>query len=189
MNNSFGFFGDEDRNQGVGNTVDSKNIVLHKEELDISKDTVQTGEVILNKEVIEEQKTVNVPVMHEEIVIERRALNNQTTSSSISDDETIRVPVNEEKVQVGKHTVATEEITLYKKQVEDTKEINETLQREDISIDSTGDANIINTSDTTTTSGGDPNLGGNQGIWSDIEQTRNVDTSGQQNYGGHQVLP
>ena len=44
---------------------------LHKEELDIVKNNVDAGQVVISKDVVEEQKTVDVPVMHEEVVIKR----------------------------------------------------------------------------------------------------------------------
>jgi uncharacterized protein (TIGR02271 family) len=195
MSKFLGVFGEEEEsnqqmNNNYGNTTDSKNIVLHKEELDISKNMVQTGEVVLSKEIIEEQQTVDVPVMHEEIIIERRPLNNESsTTSSISGEETIRIPVNEEQVDVNKRTVAVEEVSLYKNEVQNHQQISETIQREDVSINTTGNANVVeNTGYNTTQNGGDPNLGGNQGSWSDIEG-ENVDTSGKENYGGHQQLP
>ncbi|MDF2606064.1 MAG: hypothetical protein K0S34_254 [Bacillales bacterium] len=205
MSKFLGLFGeDEESNQqgqsqqnqqqnNSGNTTDSKNMVLHKEELDITKNMVQTGEVVLSKEIIEEQQTIDVPVMHEEIVIERTPLNNESTTSGISGEETIRIPVNEEQVDVNKRTVAVEEVSLYKNEVQENQQINETLQREDVSINTTGNASVVDntgymSNSNTANQGGDPNLGGNQGSWSDI-QGENVDTSGNENYGGHQQLP
>ena len=47
---------------------------LREEELDIHKDQVKTGEVMLHKEVVEEQKTVDVPVGHEQVVIKEEHL-------------------------------------------------------------------------------------------------------------------
>lgn len=41
--------------------VEDGKLFLQKEELDIAKDRVQTGEVNLRKEIIEEQQTVDIP--------------------------------------------------------------------------------------------------------------------------------
>ena len=140
MGDLFGSF--EDRADKTEITEDSK-LRLHREELDISKDRVQTGAVNLRKEVVEEQKTVNVPVTHEEVVIERRALNNEVSDEPISAEETIHIPVSEEQVEVGKHTVLTGEIAAHKQEVEGMKQVDETLKREEARVDTEGDPNIV----------------------------------------------
>ena len=116
-NNSNKSQGMESSNKEDGN---NETICLHKEELDINKNKVQSGEVIINKEVVEE-KTVEVPVTHEEVVIERKVINKEVTDTPIGPSETIRIPLREEQVQVSKQTVLTEEITAKIRQVEENK--------------------------------------------------------------------
>lgn len=55
MGNLFGIWGDDDKNK-TENTQDEK-LRLRQEELDINKSKMQTAEVILTKDVVEEQKT------------------------------------------------------------------------------------------------------------------------------------
>lgn len=123
--------------------VEDGKLLLHEEELDIAKDRVRTGEVKLSKEIVEEQKSVNVPVTHEEVVIERRAVNREPSNEPIHDEETIHIPVSKETVEVGKHTVLTGEVSAYKREVEENEEINEVLKREEARVDTEGDPNII----------------------------------------------
>jgi uncharacterized protein (TIGR02271 family) len=145
-----GIFGDEDdeviKETTKKTTDDPTTLQLRKEELDISKSRVQKGEVELGKEIIEEQKTVDVPIEHEEVVIERRSLDNETSASPITDEETIRIPVSEEKVDVNKRTVVTGEISAHKRVVEDTEHVTETLKREEAKINRTGDPNVVDSS-------------------------------------------
>jgi uncharacterized protein (TIGR02271 family) len=131
------------QNDQTNTTADSATIQLRQEELDINKSRVPTGEVILSKEVIEEQKNVEVPIVHEEVVIERKSLNNEDCSSPITSGETIHIPVTEEQVQVGKHTVVTGEVSAYKREVEQTQQVNETVRREEARIDRTGNAALV----------------------------------------------
>lgn len=123
---------------------DSAKISLKKEELDIAKSRVQKGDVEIGKEIIEEKKQVDVPVEREEVVIERRSLDNKACDSPITSEEIIKIPVSEEKVNVGKHTVITGEILAHKEVVENTEHIDENLKREEAHINKNGDANIIN---------------------------------------------
>jgi len=124
---------------------ESAKLRLRKEELDIHKNMVRKGEVEFSKEIIEEQKSVEVPVMREEVVIERRTLNNEASDSPISEEEAIHIPVSQEVVDVDKHTVVTGEISAHKREVEDTRHIDETLRREEARINKTGDPDVIDT--------------------------------------------
>lgn len=116
---------------------------LHKEELDITKNSIEAGEVVLSKDVVEEQKTVDVPVMHEEVVIKRKKINNERSDDFISSEETIHIPVSQEEVEVNKYTVTTEEITASKRQVEESQQIQETLKHEEAHVNTTGSVDII----------------------------------------------
>jgi uncharacterized protein (TIGR02271 family) len=59
---------------------------------------VKKGEVELSKEIVEEEKTVDVPVTREEIVIERKKLDNMDSDTPVNSEEIIRIPVSEEQV-------------------------------------------------------------------------------------------
>jgi uncharacterized protein (TIGR02271 family) len=165
MGNIFDMFGDDNsqnktnqdsqNNSGTQGNQDSSStqdyqtngsLELHKEELDITKNTVDAGEVVLSKEVVEEQKTVEVPVMHEEVVIKRTPVN-ERSNASISSEETIHIPVSQEQVQVNKYTVTTEEVSASKRQVEETQQVEETLRHETANVNTTGSVDIV--SDTT----------------------------------------
>ncbi|OMD36473.1 hypothetical protein BSK56_32120 [Paenibacillus borealis] len=117
---------------------EARKLCLREEQLDVSKNKVQTGEVQVRKEIIEEQKTINVPVTHEEIVIERRSVNNDSTDTPIGKDETIRIPVSEEQVEVRKNTVVTGEVDIHKREVQGTEQVKDTVKREEARVDKTG---------------------------------------------------
>ena len=144
-------FGNDDAKNENDTKSETKNetrdegakLLLRQEELDISKSRVQTGEVEFGKEIIEEQKSVDVPVIREEIVIERRTLNNEHSDSPITAEETIRIPVSQEIVNVDKHTIITGEVIAHKQDIEETKHIDETLKREEARIKEFGNPDVI----------------------------------------------
>jgi uncharacterized protein (TIGR02271 family) len=142
------FKGDDtqDTENNNTNTIDNQNsgsLQLHKEELDISKNKVDAGEVVLSKEVVEEQKTVDVPVMHEEVVIKRTPLNNERSDGDSISEGDIHIPVSQEQVEVNKYTVTTEEISASKRQVEETQHVQETLKHEEAHVNTTGTVDIV----------------------------------------------
>jgi uncharacterized protein (TIGR02271 family) len=119
----------------------SQNIQLREEELRAEKHRVQAGEVRVRKEVVTEERTIEVPVTREEVVIERRPASG-AASGKIDEDEEIRIPLMEEEVRVEKTPVVREEVTLKKRQVQDTQEVSDTVRREEARIERTGDANV-----------------------------------------------
>ena len=135
-------FGNDEETKQETNDKDLT-LRLRKEELDINKSRVQTGDVEFSKEIIEEQKIVDVPVTREEVVIERRTLNNEQSDSPITDEESIRIPVSEEVVDVDKRTVITGEISAHKREIEDIKHVEETLRREEARVNKTGNPDVV----------------------------------------------
>lgn len=142
------FKGDEpqDAENNKTSSIDNQNngsLQLHKEELDITKNKVDAGEVVLSKDVVEEQKTIDVPVMHEEVVIKRTKFNNERSDEASISEETIHIPVSQEQVDVNKYTVTTEEISASKRQVEETQQVQETLKHEEAHVNTTGSVDIV----------------------------------------------
>jgi uncharacterized protein (TIGR02271 family) len=126
---------------GRSNVDDSATVQLREEELRTEKERVQAGEVRLRKEVVTEQRTVEVPVTREEVVVERRpAARGQEAAGDIGDGEEIRIPVMEEEVRVEKTPVVKEEVSLKKRQVHDTERVSDTVRREEARIDDSGKA-------------------------------------------------
>ena len=112
---------------------------LHEERLNVDKERVQAGEVNIGKHVIEENQTVEVPVSHEEVNIERHAVYDETAAGEVFDDgESIHIPVMEERVEVTKRPVVSEEIVVSKREVVDTETISEKIRHEEADIDRTG---------------------------------------------------
>ena len=85
---------------------------LREEELQARKSSVETGRVNLGKEVVEEQKTMDVPVSREEVYVERHPVDRRPANRPIDDSEdaTIRAPVREERVEVETQPVTYEEV-------------------------------------------------------------------------------
>lgn len=137
------FFNDDKKKRDV-KSVDDKKIQLKKEELDIIKNKIKIGDVEIGKEIVSEVKDIGVPITHEEVVIERRSLDNEPTSDRIIEEEKYTIPVMDEVVDVDKHTVIIGEVSAHKHEIEDERHIKETLRKEEARIHTDGDANIVN---------------------------------------------
>jgi len=122
---------------------DQEHIELREEELRVEKDRVEAGEVRLRKEVVEENKTMDVPVTREEVVVEKRSVGGRRPASGgVGEDEEISIPVMEEQIQVDKTPVVREEVSLKKQQVQDTRKVSDTVKREEAWVDTAGTAEV-----------------------------------------------
>ncbi len=145
------------------NQTDEQRLRLREEQLNVSKQPVQSGEVSVGKNVVEEQRTVNVPVTHEEVYIENRPVTDAMVddNTAIGEGENIRVPVSEERVNVSKDTVVTGEVSVGKRAVQENQQVTDTVRREEARLDQSGNprvsGNDVNTYDTTRTDRTDTN--------------------------------
>src|SRR5436305_7000123 len=123
-------------------TEDAQRLKLREEQLRVQKQPVETGEARLRKDVVSEQQSMDVPVTHEEVYIERRPGTGQPSETAIGESETYRVPVREEQVTSSKKTAETGEVAIGKQQVQDTQRVSDTVQREEAHVERGGNVNI-----------------------------------------------
>jgi len=125
-----------------GRVAEGQTVELREEELHASKRPVETGEVRVRKEVVTEQRNIQVPVTREEVVIERRPASGHTSASDIRPGQEIRIPVKEEQVHVEKETVVKEEVHVGKRKVTDTETVGGTVRKEELRVEQEGDVKV-----------------------------------------------
>ena len=142
------------------NTDEARRLQLREEQLNVSKERVQTGEVGIHKDIISEEKAIDVPVTHEEAYIERRPVTDATINDTtpIGEGETIRVPLSEEQVNVSKNTVVTGEVEVGKRAVQENQRVSDTVRREEARVDRDGDVRVSGAENDLTNRTDDRNL-------------------------------
>jgi len=115
-------------------------VPLIEERLNVSKKT-STTQYTVTKEPITEKKTVEVPVTHEELIIERRPPKDSSSSTSaqgpVKSRTEIKVPLMREEVEVTKDPFVKEEVIVKKKPVTETRTVSDTVTKERINISGT----------------------------------------------------
>jgi len=107
------------------------------EELDVQRRLVETGRVRVNKLVREHQETIEEPLIREQVVVERRAVN-QLLNEPVSvryEGDTMIVPVLEEVLVVEKRLVLKEEILITKQRTEQRESQTVTLRSEEVTVE------------------------------------------------------
>ena len=145
------------RKQNGASDIETR-IPLIEERMDISK-KVNTGEVTIVKEPVTETRTVEVPVTHEEIRIERRAATSDASANTtvkagdterpVESRSEVKIPVTSEEIVVTKRPYVKEEVVVTKEPVTETKTVTDTVRSERLetdhigsSTDTTSDASI-----------------------------------------------
>jgi uncharacterized protein (TIGR02271 family) len=131
-----------------GEEVEEIIVPVIEEKLHVSKKII-TDEATIIKEPVTETKTIEVPLMHEEIVIEKRpAVAEEGNTNRFQDPPPrntrtqIRVPLIHEEVKIKKEPYVKEEIVIRKKPRTETRTVNEFVTKEKIA---TGNNNTTTT--------------------------------------------
>ena len=117
-------------------------MIRFEEELEARAVARQAGEVRVRKEVVEEPQTIEVPVRHEEVRVERRPVTDAAAATEEAGgtafretEQEIRVPVMQEEVEVRKVARPVEEVVVSKDTREETRQVSDTVRKERFDID------------------------------------------------------
>ena len=123
-----------DRDRQVDNNGE---IIRSEEQLNVSKDRVETGQVRLRKYVVNETETVEVPVEREEVRVVREPITDADRANydgNIGEQEA-SVTLHEDRVNVSKESVPVEKVSLEKDTVQDTERVTEEVRKERFETD------------------------------------------------------
>ncbi|RYE22169.1 MAG: DUF2382 domain-containing protein [Sphingobacteriaceae bacterium] len=111
-------------------------IALVEERLNIDIQKVETGTVQVHKKVVSEQVVQEVPVTHEEVQVERVAINQYVDAAPTVryEGDTTIISVVKEVLVVEKRLMLVEELHISKKQITTSATVTETLRKEEIEI-------------------------------------------------------
>jgi len=111
-------------------------IPVIEEEVTIEKRVVETGKVRISKQAKEYEQLVDVPLLHEEVSVERIPLNQVVLERLPTryDGDTLIIPVVEEQIFVEKRLVLIEELHVRKQTIETHKPQRITLLKEEVEV-------------------------------------------------------
>lgn len=123
--------------------ADTQNVELKEEQLDANKREVESGQVNVSKNVVEDRESIDVPVEHDEVVIERHKVEDgREARDGDFHDEDYSIPLTEEQVDVDKKSVVTEEVEVGKRRVTDTEHFEDNVRREELDVQTDGNVNV-----------------------------------------------
>jgi uncharacterized protein (TIGR02271 family) len=112
-------------------------IPVIEEELTATVRGQEAGAVRIEKDVVTEQRTLDVPVTEERLRVERRVVDRPVTAADADafEETVIEVPLRSETVDVQKQARVAEEVVVGKEAVERTERVSDTVRREEVFVD------------------------------------------------------
>lgn len=117
-------------------------VELREEQLRVETVPVQSGAVLVHKEIVPDVRTLEVPVERERVVVERRPIEGVSPAPGPVGERTIEVVVRAERVIVDKVPIVREEIGIGKRVVPEVAEVSATTRREEAVVDVHGDVRV-----------------------------------------------
>jgi len=122
---------------------DELRIPVMEEELTATVREQEAGAVRIEKDVVAEERTLEVPVTEERVRVERRIVDRPVSAADATafEETVIDVPLTTETVDVQKQARVTGEVVVSKEAVQRTEQVSGTVRREEVFVDE--DATII----------------------------------------------
>jgi uncharacterized protein (TIGR02271 family) len=130
-------------------------VPVMEEELTATVRAQEAGAVRIEKDVVTEQRTLDVPVTEERVRVERRVVDRPVTAADADafEETVIDVPLRSETVDVQKQARVAEEVVVSKDAVQRTERVSDTVRKEEVFVDEDAgiDASFVDDRETGTT--------------------------------------
>jgi len=153
--------GGTDMREGFGarttqvDTDEEIRIPVMEEELTATVREREAGAVRIEKDVVAEERTLEVPVTEERVRVERRVVDRPVSAADADafQETVIDVPLTTEEVDIQKRARVAEEVVVSKEATQRTERVSDTVRREEVFVDedATADASLTRDRETGTT--------------------------------------
>jgi uncharacterized protein (TIGR02271 family) len=127
-------------------------IPVMEEELTATVRGQEAGAVRIEKDVVTEQRTLDVPVTEERVRVERRVVDRPVSAADADafEETVIEVPLRSETVDIQKQARVAEEVVVSKEAVARTERVTDTVRKEEVFVDEDAavDASFVDERDT-----------------------------------------
>jgi len=135
--------------EGIGETLESGTgrrmtsedevVPVVEERLEADKKMREAGSVSVKKNVVTENKTMNVPVSREVVNVEKVEARGDAPAGTAFEEKDISIPVHEEEIEVTKRPVVKEEVRVSKGIEQHDEAVSGTVRKEKVDVNTEGD--------------------------------------------------
>jgi len=103
----------------------------------------EAGMARITKNVVQEQKSIDVPVQHEEVYVTERAVDRAATKEDMAMlDRDIEIPMKQQEVVTQKEARVVGEVNIRKEVQRDTERVTDTVRREEVRVEDAGSERV-----------------------------------------------
>ena len=112
-------------------------VPVAEERLHVAKQQAELGQILVRKRVVQEQVSVPVELMREEVHVQQRDVAERPAQAGdqLFQEGTIRVPVRGEEAIIQKEAVVTGEVVIDKERVVEQQQISDTVRKEQVEVE------------------------------------------------------
>jgi len=127
----------------AGQAGETMRVPVIEEELKAGVREKQGGMARVTKSVVEEQKSIDVPVQREEVYVTERKVDRAATKEDLAMmDRDIEIPLKQQEVVTSKEAVVTGEVNVRKEVTRDTERVTDTVRREEVHVEDAKDPRV-----------------------------------------------
>jgi len=116
--------------------ADEIRVPVAEERLTVGTRETEIGEIAIRKTVTEEERTVPVTLMHEEVHVEERTVTERpATGDDLFKEQLIRVALRGEEAVITKEAFVTGEVVVEKDQIVEERQITDTVRKQRVDVD------------------------------------------------------
>ncbi len=132
------------REQTTAREGENITVPVVEERLKAGVRETEAGKFRLSKRVVEEQKTIDVPVEHEEAYVTETAVTRRpaTAEELKMRGRDIEVPMRDQEVVTSKEARVTGEVDVRKEMTQETERVTDTVRREEVHVEDPSDPHI-----------------------------------------------
>ncbi|MDQ6774953.1 MAG: YsnF/AvaK domain-containing protein [Actinomycetota bacterium] len=132
------------REQTTAREGENITVPVVEERLKAGVRETEAGKFRLSKRVVEERKTIDVPVEHEEVYVTETAVTRRpaTAEELKMRGRDIEVPMRDQEVVTSKEARVTGEVDVRKEMAQETERVTDTVRREEVHVEDPRDPHI-----------------------------------------------
>ncbi|WP_138484516.1 YsnF/AvaK domain-containing protein [Dyadobacter bucti] len=122
-------------------TIEAQTMLVMEEKLVVTTENVETGRILVSKQVFQQEATFTGEITSEELIVERKEINEyvQTAPAAVRQEGDVTiVSVVKEVLVVEKRLMLVEEMHITRRHHHDQKTFTETLRKEEVTISRSG---------------------------------------------------
>lgn len=134
----------QDSDRTHQNTADGLVVEIHEEDLTATTRTREIGEVRIERDVVSEERLLEVPIVEERLRVARHAVDRPLESGETAFQKgKVIVPIQGEEVELEATARVAEEVEITKEEVERTDQVTGTVRREEVRVSETGVGGVV----------------------------------------------